>query len=191
MGIVAWGGCGEGMQIIFQCDVRSWRCCGSTSIAVQQCRRQNAPYASLARGVRARCTWCISSGSRHSSLRVPQRVVGEHTAPLHALSARPCVPRVRKSVLGACHSCRVRRPKTIAHDDAIDASCVSSPHSVQDREVDVLMYPGQLAVRAIAIANLSAAACTFAIFRVKSVKEFTKLRDFTMFCSGFVKLSTN
>ena len=71
--------------------------------------------------------------------------------------------RVRKSVLGGCHSCRVRRPKTIAHDNAIDASYVSSPHSVQDREVDVLMYPGQLAVRAIAITNLSAAACTFAI----------------------------
>ena len=51
----------------------------------------------------------------------------------------------------------------IAHDNAIDASCVSSPHSVQDREVDVLMYPGQLSVRAIAITNLSDAACTFAI----------------------------
>ena len=34
-----------------------------------------------------RCRWCTSSGSRHCRLRVPQLVVGEHTASLHASSA--------------------------------------------------------------------------------------------------------
>ena len=70
--------------------------------------------------------------------------------------------------IGYC-TCRVRRPKTISHDDAIAASCASLRHSGRGREADVLMYPAALSARPFSIDKLFVPSCILAI--VKSLQR--------------------
>jgi len=70
------------------------------------------------------------------------------------------------------HTSCFRHPKTISHDNAIAASCVSSCHSGRGREADVLMYPAALSARAFSIAKLFAPSCTLRL--VKLLLEFRR-----------------
>ena len=103
------------------------------------------------------------SSSVHCSLRGLRSVVGEHAAsPLTPSAGRICwaIRSVLDEPTIGYRTSRIRRPKTISHDDAIAASCTSSRHSRRGREADVLMYPASLSARAVAIANLFAPSCT-------------------------------